>query len=512
MKKLIAFVLSLILVIGVIPFSALSVSAAEALPYGSLEAVYAAQAALEAAQSRKDRGLYGFVEWMLEKPDLTQAERADLNRAQQILDAAMEEDFSSWAGGTNTGLPGFRNNKVVVLGDPKDAVSFDNIQPAIEVMKTINQLRAGDDNYTGAMQRNPGKTNFCVMAIACSGADRGAGLRRHSRLQISCENLAFGYAQPTDGWYIREKAAFDAIKKALGITSLTQEGLAQIEQKAREEKVTIGHYTNLMWSADQVMGVGRTQYHTTSCYNATKASNYAAFRAYTVEEFESLFAAYRDALNLEALQAAYNEAMAAYQAHLAALEPGCPTGQFSDVPAPGHWSHSGIDYCVSHWIMGGTSAYRFSPKERVTRAMLVQMLWALAGRPQPRSSTSFSDVPANAWYAKAVAWAKETGVTGGTGDNKFAPQQALNRQELVAFLYRYAESKGGNLTASADLSSYSDAASLSGWARKPMAWAVGNGLLYGKTREGKLLLAPHDAVTREMAAVIMMQFQKRAVN
>lgn len=511
-KKMIAFVLSLFLVISVIPFSALPASAADDLPYGSLEAVHAAQAALEAAQRQRDRGLYGFVEWMLAKPNLSQAEKADLNRAKQILDAAIEEDFSRWNGGADTGLPGFRNNKVVVLGDEKDAVSFENIQPAIEVMKTINQLRAADDNYTGAMHRNPGKTNFCVMAIACSGADRGAGLMQHSLLQISCENLAFGYARPTDGWYIKEKAAFDAIKESLGITSLTEASLAQIERKAGEENVTIGHYTNLMWSADQVMGVGRTQYRNTSCYNAAKASNYAEYRTYTVEEFESLFAAYRAALNLEALQAAYNEAVAAYQAHLAALEPGCSTGAYSDVPAPDHWAHAGIDYCVSHGIMGGTSAYRFSPKQKLSRAMAVQILWAAAGRPQPQSSTSFSDVPANAWYAKAVAWAKETGITGGIGDNKFAPQQVLTRQELVVFLYHYAESKGETLTASADLSNYSDSDSVSGWARKPMAWAVGSGLLYGKTQEGKLLLAPRDAVTREMAAVIMMQFLKRAVN
>ena len=205
-----------------------------------------------------DQGSIGFVDWMLAKSNLTTKQKYDLNRAKTVLQEACEEDFSKWAGGNNTGLPESRNNKVVVTGDKKDAISLENTKATFAVLNKINSLRDTDENYVGAMKRNAAKTNFYFMAVAQSGADRGAGLTNHSLLQVSCENLAFGYTDPAAGWN-SEKASFNKIRDELGYSSITsQSQLTAVEQKADSEGVTVGHYTNMFWAADQVMGVGFT--------------------------------------------------------------------------------------------------------------------------------------------------------------------------------------------------------------------------------------------------------------
>lgn len=161
-------------------------------------------------------------------------------------------------------------------------------------MKKINELRASDDNFVGSMKRNDSLTNFYFMAVAQTGANRGAGLMNHSLLQVSCEDLAFGYSDPTAGWYTMEKKTFDKIKAELGITEINDATLQQIEHEAEARNVVVGHYTNLFYAADQLMGVGFTQYRNTSCYNASESSYYKGrYACYTIDEFEALIAAYQ---------------------------------------------------------------------------------------------------------------------------------------------------------------------------------------------------------------------------
>lgn len=253
-----------------------------------------------------DQGSIGFVDWMLAKSNLTTKQKYDLNRAKTVLQEACEEDFSKWAGGNNTGLPESRNNKVVVTGDKKDAISLENTKATFAVLNKINSLRDTDENYVGAMKRNAAKTNFYFMAVAQSGADRGAGLTNHSLLQVSCENLAFGYTDPAAGWN-SEKASFNKIRDELGYSSITsQSQLTAVEQKADSEGVTVGHYTNMFWAADQVMGVGFTlygRYGNTSCFNASKLSNYTSkYEVYTIAEFEKLFDEYYETVDPEKWQ------------------------------------------------------------------------------------------------------------------------------------------------------------------------------------------------------------------
>lgn len=275
------------------------IAAAEQELADKLSVREAAQEDLDATAEKYKKGTLGLIDWMLEAEGLTKDQKQDLTFAREVLVNASEEDFSRYYGGQNNRLPEERNDRVIVIGDERDASNLENLLKSIEIMKKINDLRASDDNYTGDMQRNDSYTNFFLMATAEAGAMRGAGYRRHTSLTTSCENLAFGYSDPTLGWYNKEKTIFDGIKEELGITEITSaEDVDRIEKEACYQGLVVGHYTNLFWAADQVMGVGYTQYRETSCYNASKASNYTndqynrAMHLYTIEEFERLVTDY----------------------------------------------------------------------------------------------------------------------------------------------------------------------------------------------------------------------------
>ena len=291
------------------------IAAAEKDAAGKRSATESAQEALDAADEKYKQGTLGLINWMLKKNGLTNEQMRDLTDARNVLEKASEEDFSKWVGGDDTGLPEERGGKVVVIGDEKDATNLENLFKSIEIMKKINELRATDDNFTGDMQRSDSYTNFYFMATAEAGAMRGAGLRRHSSLTTSCENLAFGLSDPTVGWYNREKAVFDRIKGELGITEITSwDDVQRVEEEAERRGAEVGHYTNLFWAADQVMGVGYTQYRSTSCYNASKASNYTnnrynqASHIYTVPEFEMLALEYYFTVNKSSCEDALKSA------------------------------------------------------------------------------------------------------------------------------------------------------------------------------------------------------------
>lgn len=273
-------------------------------------AVSAAQAEVDrinseinAANEQAKQGSLGFVNWMLSQENLTDEQKNDLERAKQVIEKATTESFDKYAYGDRASfMPEERNNMVTVIGDEKDATSLANLKKSIGIMKKINELRASDDNFVGDMKRNPSLTNFYFMAVAQTGADRGAGLRDHSLLQVNCENLAFGYTDdPTIGWHKKEKRTFDQIKGELGITVINEATLQQIKKEANTRNVVVGHYTNLFWAADQLMGVGFTQYRTTACYNASYLSNYqnkySKYASYTIDEFEAFIDAYQEYLD-----------------------------------------------------------------------------------------------------------------------------------------------------------------------------------------------------------------------
>ena len=115
----------------------------------------------------------------------------------------------------------------------------------------------------------------------------------------------------------------------------------------------------------------------------------------------------------------------------------CPGKDFKDMPAKGNWAHDPIDWAVVRGVTAGTSNTTFSPNDTCTRAQVVTFLWRANGQPEPtRTSNPFTDVPADAYYYKAVLWAVEHGVTAGTSETTFSPNQGCTRGQVVTFLWR----------------------------------------------------------------------------
>ena len=169
-----------------------------------------------------------------------------------------------------------------------------------------------------------------------------------------------------------------------------------------------------------------------------------------------------------------------------------------------HWAKEEILKAYHAGLFQGVSATRFAPESAIDRAMFVTVLYRLAGSPEVETvKTDFTDVDTGRYYAEAVAWAVETGVTNGVGEDRFAPHSAISRQDLVTMLYRYAQATGQDVTGQADLSGYVDAAGISGYAKEAMAWAVEEEILEGYP--GNYLL-PRRSTTRAQAAVIFCRY------
>ena len=172
---------------------------------------------------------------------------------------------------------------------------------------------------------------------------------------------------------------------------------------------------------------------------------------------------------------------------------------FTDVPA-NHWAQAAIQYAYDNGLMTGVSDTAFAPEATTTRAMIVSML-ARMENVTSAADAGFSDVAASDWYATAVNWAASEGIVGGFGDGTFQPNSPITREQMASILYRYAEYKGVDVSARAELSGYADAPSP--WAADVMQWAVAEGLLAGVTDDQ---LQPQGQATRAQVAAIMQRF------
>ena len=148
------------------------------------------------------------------------------------------------------------------------------------------------------------------------------------------------------------------------------------------------------------------------------------------------------------------------------------TGVFVDV-ATGSYYEDAVDWAVENGITNGVSSNMFAPDDPCTRAQIVTFLWRAAGSPAPKSMSSFTDVPADAFYAKAVAWAVENGITSGTGEGKFSPNAICTRAQSVTFLYRTSGSPA--VSGSAEFSDVSTTA----FYADAVAWAAKKGITTG---------------------------------
>lgn len=177
---------------------------------------------------------------------------------------------------------------------------------------------------------------------------------------------------------------------------------------------------------------------------------------------------------------------------------------FTDVKES-DWFFKGVEYVVDKDIMSGVSENEFAPAGKLTRAMLVQMLYNMESRPACDAENAFMDVPVGQWYTDAVIWANDAKIVSGMGEGLFAPNMEITREQMVAMLYNYAKYKGYDVTASADLSKFADNASVSTWAQPAMQWAVAEGYISGM---GDSQLAPQGTATRAEIASVIMRFME----
>lgn len=178
---------------------------------------------------------------------------------------------------------------------------------------------------------------------------------------------------------------------------------------------------------------------------------------------------------------------------------------FTDV-AKQNWFYDDVLYVYENGLMNGTSSTTFAPDQKTTRAMIVTILWRLEGSPAAKEAAEFQDVSAGAYYAEAVAWAAENGIVNGFGDGRFAPDDAITREQLAAILYRYSRYCGQSTAATASLDSFSDVASVSGYAREALVWAYEAGIVRG-TSDNRI--NPIGFATRAEAAAMLHRYLKK---
>ena len=175
---------------------------------------------------------------------------------------------------------------------------------------------------------------------------------------------------------------------------------------------------------------------------------------------------------------------------------------FTDV-AETDWFHDAVRYVYDNGLMDGVGDGQFAPNATTTRAQLVTILYRLAGEPAVSGDAAFTDVESGQWYTDAVAWAAEKGVVNGISETEFSPAGDLTREQLATILYRYAESMGYDVSASADLSGFPDADQIQSYATQALSWAVAEGLLQGFEDD---TLQPQSTATRAQIATILMRF------
>ena len=182
------------------------------------------------------------------------------------------------------------------------------------------------------------------------------------------------------------------------------------------------------------------------------------------------------------------------------------TQMFTDVEK--NWAYPGIQYCVTHGIMGGMGDGTFAPTGTTTRAQIVQILYNLEGTPAVSGTTPFTDLTAN-WYKPAILWAYQNNVVAGTSPTTFDPERPVTREQIAVILtqYMFHVLKMNRTWTPADLSTFPDGANVSSWAKEAMQDAVALGLINGtKASDGLVYLDPQGSAARQQVATILMNF------
>ena len=185
--------------------------------------------------------------------------------------------------------------------------------------------------------------------------------------------------------------------------------------------------------------------------------------------------------------------------------PNTGANPFTDVSEK-DWFYGDVMFVYENGLMLGTSKTLFSPHGTATRGMMATILWRMEGSPAPKGKNSFTDVEAGKWYADAITWTAENGIFAGYGKDKFGPDDPITREQLAAIFYRYADYKGYDLTVKGNLDTFKDADKITDYAKTAMQWAVGSGLVKGKS--GNLLDSQGTATRAEIAAMLHRFIEK----
>lgn len=182
----------------------------------------------------------------------------------------------------------------------------------------------------------------------------------------------------------------------------------------------------------------------------------------------------------------------------------CPNSVFTDLEQDS-WYHDGIHYCVTNGLMSGYSQTSFGPIDNLTRSQVAQILYNREDRPAVNVRAIYPDVKTDAWYSNAIIWASEAGVVTGYGNGNFGPEDSITREQLAVMLHRYSAYKGDNVSIDGafDSSSFSDGASISGWALDAITWAYVKGIIKGT---GNNALNPLGLASRSEAATMFMRY------
>lgn len=182
----------------------------------------------------------------------------------------------------------------------------------------------------------------------------------------------------------------------------------------------------------------------------------------------------------------------------------CPSLNFNDLDIT-QWYHYDTDYVIGKDIFRGVGKTTFAPNENITRAMMITVLYRAEGEPEVTGGATFRDIDVNAYYAKAVIWGQQNGIIKGYSEDVFAPNQDISREQIAAIMHRYAEFKGYDVSIgeSTNILSYDDYARISEYAIPSMQWAVGSGMIKGRTAS---TLNPTEYATRVEIAAMLHRF------
>ncbi|WP_418206044.1 S-layer homology domain-containing protein [Anaerotignum faecicola] len=198
--------------------------------------------------------------------------------------------------------------------------------------------------------------------------------------------------------------------------------------------------------------------------------------------------------------------MTVYAGWRADENPDIVVNPFTDVSEK-DWFYNDAMFVYKNGLMLGTSKTLFNPHGTVTRGMMATILWRMEGSLAPKDENSFTDVEAGRWYADAITWTTENGIFAGYSKDKFGPDDPITREQLTAIFYRYADYKGYKLTITGNLDKFEDADKITDYAKMVMQWAVGNGLIKGKSEN---LLDPQGTATRAEISTMLHRFIEKA--